>query len=162
MGNSRYGYDRRVGLDAELFYFFIDFRNLRLDQLNLADEMSDLDFLGSGCSSNGVPCGIFQFFGSKGNAPASAGDFKAFTQRSDVRGCDFASGGEAFQNLHVYSAVFGLEQAVELRENDVNAFLQSVGVDIQLFFQIVMMSGKLPLLIKIEAAGHCDAVGLLA
>ena len=48
MRDSRYREDMRVGLDAELFYFFINFRDLRFDQLDLTYEMFYLDLFRNG------------------------------------------------------------------------------------------------------------------
>ncbi len=149
-------------MDAELFYFFIDFGDLLLDQLDLGHEVLDLDFFSDGGDSDGVFRGLFKFFGGKRDALASAGAFKALTQDADVRGRDFSGGGEILQNLPVNNAVFGFEQAVELRENNVNALLKPVGVDVQFFFQVMMVARELPLLIKVEAVHHRDSVRLLA
>ena len=56
MRDSRYRKDRRVGLDAELFYFFINFRDLLFEQLDLAYEMFYLDLFRNGGDANGILC----------------------------------------------------------------------------------------------------------
>lgn len=147
MRNSRYREDRRVGLDAELFYFFINFRDLFFDQLDLAYEMFYLDLFRSGGDANGILCSELKLFGSQRNTIAPAGGFKAITKRADIRRSDFFSAGKFSEDFHVHNAVFGLEKAAVLWKNDVDTLLKSVGIDIQLFFQIVMMTGKLPLFI---------------
>ena len=59
MRNSWHGEDRRVGLDTELFYFFIDFCDLFFEQLDLAHEMLDLDFFRDGSDANRMLRGAF-------------------------------------------------------------------------------------------------------
>ena len=137
-------------MNAELFYFFIDFSELILDKVNLADKMSDLNFFGNRGNADGVFSSVLEGFGGKSNTTSSARYFKAFAKGPDVSSGDFVGAGKFPEDFHVNSAVFGFEKAVVFGKDDVDAFLKSVGVNIQFLFQIMMMSGELPLLIKVK------------
>lgn len=102
MRDSRYRKDRRVGLDAELFYFFINFRDLLFEQLDLAYEMFYLDLFRNGGDANGILCSELKFLGSQRNTIAPAGGFKAITKRADIRRSDFSALGK-FLRISMYT-----------------------------------------------------------
>ena len=157
MGNTRYGENRRVHLQAELFYFFIDFFDLQLDEFNLCNEMIDLNFFCGRRNPDRTLCGFLQKLGCKRNL-ASPLFLKEWLNFRKFSVCNFISASEGFQKLHINRTVLAFEQMIVFGKDHINTLLESVGVDIQFFFQVMMVACQLSLLVKLKTIKLCDTI----
>ena len=149
MGNTRYGENRRVHLQAELFYFFIDFFDLQLDEFDLCNEMFDLNFFCRRRNANRVLCGFLQKLGCERNSTSPL----LLKERLNFRKfsvCNFVCTSEEFQKLQVNRTVLTFEQMIVFRKDYINTLLEPVGVDIQLFLKVMMVACQLSLFVKLK------------